>query len=107
MGRPKKFTTALDAVEAKKESDRQRYLRRCQQTSRPEFIAYEPQIAVDHPIPTPIKLGLRISADIPIAPDAIDFPDNEPHNELITSPASAPITTIDHDTGLSEQIRLA
>lgn len=107
MGRPKKFTTVPAAAVAKKESDRQRYLRRCQQTSRPEFIAYEPQIAVDYPIATPANVGLRISADIPIPEDLTGLLYDEPHNETITHRAFAPIPTDDDDAEISEDIRLA
>jgi hypothetical protein len=85
-GRPRKFLTA---VEAKKEDNRRQYLRRRQPQQWPKFIAYEPPISVDQPIQTPTSLGLRISANIPIAPDAIDSP-----TKLITREPSTP-TEID------------
>jgi hypothetical protein len=101
-GRPRKFLTA---VEAKKEDNRRQYLRRRQPQQWPEFIAYEPQISVDQPIQTPTSLGLRISADIPIAPDAIDSP-----TELITreppipTVIDIPFSTNHTDADISAQI---
>jgi hypothetical protein len=106
MGRPKKFTTARRAAEAKKDSDRQRYLRRCQQTSRPEFIAYEPQITVDCPITTPTDLGLRISPDIPIPKDLTGLLDDETQDKHVTHRASTLILTDDQDADISEEIRI-
>ncbi|KAF2818927.1 hypothetical protein CC86DRAFT_432698 [Ophiobolus disseminans] len=103
-GRPRKFATF---AEAKKEDNRQQYLRRRQQVVRPEFIAYDPQIAVDYPTTTPTHIGLRISPDIPIPKDLTGLLDDEPQDNHTTDRASALIPTHNHDPEIAEQIRLA
>jgi hypothetical protein len=102
-GRPRKFPTA---VEAKKEDNRRQYLRRRQPQQWPEFIAYQPQIPGDQPIQTPPNVGLRISPNIPLALEAIDFPDNEPNYEQITRQPSLPIPIDSSHAEISEEIRL-
>jgi hypothetical protein len=101
-GRPRKFLTA---VEAKKEDNRRQYLRRRQPQQWPEFIAYEPQIPGDQPIQTPTSLGLRISADIPIAPGALDSP-TEPitHEPSIPTAIDIPFPINHTDAEISAQI---
>ncbi|KAH7108851.1 hypothetical protein B0J11DRAFT_513064 [Dendryphion nanum] len=65
-GRPKKYSTAAAAAEAKKEI---------------EFIAYEPPLSEDVPNTTSSNLNLRISADVPIPRDGDEPPNPEPNRE--------------------------
>ena len=71
-GRPRKYYTAAAAVEAKKQRDRQRYLRvRLQAHTPVDFIAFEPQLHANIPAHTPTE-SLRTSHDvqIPLDPNA-------------------------------------
>ncbi|KAF2175411.1 hypothetical protein K469DRAFT_610840 [Zopfia rhizophila CBS 207.26] len=91
-GRPRKHLTPAAAIQAKKESDRQRYLRQRQPQGPADFIAYEPQLHADVPTDTPPEIGLRTSVDIsipqengtqgcnnPQAPRSNRVPPAEPH----------------------------
>lgn len=105
-GRPRKHSTAIAAAEAKKQSDRQRYLRRQLQAQGPaDFVAYEPQLHAGVPASTPLDTGLRTSHDVRIPPDPSAQPD-EARPDLPPSPRpNAPPPAVDEDEEISEQIR--
>jgi len=71
-GRPRKHSTTVAAVEAKKQSNRRRYLRGLQAQGPADFIAFKPQLHANIPADTPIEVGLCISHDvqIPLDPNA-------------------------------------
>ncbi|PVH92672.1 hypothetical protein DM02DRAFT_604978, partial [Periconia macrospinosa] len=73
-GRPKKYLTAEARAEAKRRWNHEEYLRRknppIQQTTRPDFIHYQPALPGVPTITGP-DLGLRISADIPVPRDPL------------------------------------
>jgi hypothetical protein len=101
-GRPRKHSSATAAIEAKKQSDRRRYLRSLQARGPADFIAYEPPRA-DGPADTP-STGFRTKPDIrtPLDDDAQlkDALEN-------TRPSSSPIPPqpLDEDVQVAAQLR--
>ncbi|KAF2174791.1 hypothetical protein K469DRAFT_647929, partial [Zopfia rhizophila CBS 207.26] len=77
-GRPRKHLTPAAAIQAKKESNRRRYLRQCQPQEPADFIAYEPRLHADVPTETPPEIGLRTSVDVPIPQEDGTRPCNNP-----------------------------
>jgi hypothetical protein len=67
-GRPRKYSTAAAALEAKRISNRLRYQRRYHNQGLHNqgltFIEYKPLLSRDTPRPNPTSTGLRISRDI-------------------------------------------
>ncbi|KAF2628018.1 hypothetical protein BU25DRAFT_457894, partial [Macroventuria anomochaeta] len=78
-GRPKKYATASKAAEAKKERNRQQYLRKQipQPQGPPLIIAYEPILTGDTPRPTPANTGLRISSNNPTPGNNTNHPSHQ------------------------------
>ena len=101
-GRPRKHSTTTAAIEAKKQSDRRRYLRRQLQAQGPiDFIAFEPQLHADIPAETPPETGLRTSDDVRIPLDA-----NARQDEVRPSPRPNPQpSAAEEDAEINEQIR--
>jgi hypothetical protein len=104
-GRPRKHSTAAAAVEAKKQSNRQRYLRRqLHAQGLIDFIAYEPQLHVNIPAETPLETGLYTSRDVQIPLKPNTEPDEVQPNLLSPQP-NPPPSTAEEDAEISEQIR--
>ncbi|KAF2629492.1 hypothetical protein BU25DRAFT_322849, partial [Macroventuria anomochaeta] len=73
-GRPRKHLTEAAAAEAKRASNRRRLQQALVPNAPAEFIHYAP-LPPGIPSTTPLDLGLRISADIPIPQDPLIEPD--------------------------------
>ncbi|KAH7344245.1 hypothetical protein BKA66DRAFT_369708, partial [Pyrenochaeta sp. MPI-SDFR-AT-0127] len=65
-GRPRKYESKLEALDAKKQSDRMRYLQKTQRIAPVEFIAYQPNLYSGVPTETDPRSNLRISSNIAI-----------------------------------------
>jgi len=103
-GRPRKHSTTAAAAEAKKQSDRQRYLRRHAQGPI-DFIAFEPQLHADIPAETPLETGLRTSRDVRIPLDS-NARQDEVRPNLRPSPRPNPRpSAAEEDAEINEQIR--
>jgi hypothetical protein len=87
LGRPRKHSSEVAAIEAKKQSDRQRYLRSLQPQAPADFIIYEPPLP-ELPTETP-PTGVRTSPDIRIPLDndsqQDDAPDSPGPSTLLTA----------------------
>jgi hypothetical protein len=86
-GRPRKHTAAA-AIEAKKQSDRRRYLRSLQAQGPADFIQFEPR-QPDIPNDTPPAIGLRTNIQIPQDHD-VQPDDAQPSEALPSSAAPCP-----------------
>jgi hypothetical protein len=79
-GRPKKHLTDKAKAEAKRKYNKQQYLRKksraVQCETRPDFIHYAPE-PPGVPSATPLSLGLRISANVPVPRDPLIQPDKD------------------------------
>jgi NTP pyrophosphatase (non-canonical NTP hydrolase) len=100
-GRPRKHSSAAAAIEAKKQSDRRRYLRGLQARGPADFIAYEPPRA-DTPADTP-PTGLRTSPDIRIPLDDNTQPDGVLENTRLASPPTQPLVS-DEEVQVTAQL---
>jgi hypothetical protein len=100
-GRPRKHSSAAAAIEAKKQSDRRRYLRSLQTQAPADFVAFEPPHP-DIPTDTPLS-GLRTSSDIRI-PSDVDAQIDVPTNLRPISPPPTQPPLSDKDAGMAEQI---
>ena len=100
-GRPRKHSNATAAIEAKKQSDRRRYLRSLQTRAPADFIAFEPP----HPnIPTDTPpSGLRTSSDIQIPLD-VDAQTDIPTNLRPISPPPTQLPLSGDDAEMAGQI---
>jgi hypothetical protein len=102
VGRPRKHSSAA-AIEAKKESDRRRYLRSLQTRGPADFIAYEPPRA-DIPADTS-STGLRTSPDIRIPLDDNAQPDDALENTRPTLALPIPPRESEKDIEVAAQVR--
>ncbi|KAF2279842.1 uncharacterized protein EI97DRAFT_438948 [Westerdykella ornata] len=79
-GRPKKHITNEEIAEARRERNRQYYIRKRKAQAPPEVISYVPALP-GAPTTTYLDLGLRISADIPVPRDPFIQPHESPEDE--------------------------
>ena len=101
VGRPRKYSAAA-AIEAKKQSDRRRYLRSLQARGPADFIAYEPP-RFDVPADTP-PTGLRTSADIRVPLGDATQPENDAGNTRVDLTALSPRAS-DEEVQVAAQLR--
>ncbi|KAF8861420.1 hypothetical protein BDZ45DRAFT_740188 [Acephala macrosclerotiorum] len=106
-GRPRKHSTTAVAIEAKKQSDRQRYLRRQLQAQGPlgptDFIAFESPLHANIPTNTLSAIGLRTNIQIPQDHDTEESDVAE--NLAPISPPPTQHPTSDEDAEVATQIK--
>ncbi|KAH7334186.1 hypothetical protein BKA66DRAFT_435761 [Pyrenochaeta sp. MPI-SDFR-AT-0127] len=77
-GRPRKYKSKLKALDAKKYSDRMRYLQKTQRIALVKFIVYQPNLYSSVPTKTNPRLNLRISSNITIPIEPVHNKESRP-----------------------------